>query len=91
MRALLMACAACTALLIPGAALPPAIAMPRAPVEARRLIEPVQAFCPEVWRCSRFACGWTFVCDWPRAYAYGPTITVRPYRAWRRWSYRRYR
>ena len=90
MRTLLMACATSAALLAGGLA-SSANAMPRAPVEAPPLVDHVQAFCPEVWRCSRFACGWTFVCDWPDAYAYGPAISVRPYRAWRRWSHRRHR
>jgi hypothetical protein len=93
MRTLLMACVA-SAMLVAGAlALPTtAAAMPLAPVAAPRLVDHVQDLCPEMWRCGRFACGWSFVCEWrPEAYQYGPTVYVRPYRAWRRWGHRRHR
>ncbi len=92
MRSVLMACATSATLLAGGLALSTtAAAMPRAPIAAPRLVDNVD-FCPEVWGCSRFACGWTFVCRWrPEAYSYGPGVYVRPYRAWRRWGYRRHR
>jgi hypothetical protein len=91
MPTFVMACAASAALLVGGLALPTsAAAMPRAPVAAPRLIDNVQ-FCPEVWACSRFACGWSFVCRWrPEGYYYGPNVYVRPYRGWRP-GYRRHR
>ena len=92
MRALPMACVTCAAFLAGALALPTtAAALPLGPVAAPRLADNVD-FCPEVWICGRFACGWSFVCGWrPEAYSYGPNIYVRPYREWRRRGYRRYR
>ena len=92
MRTLLMACATCAAFLAGGLALPTAAAaMPLGPVAAPRLVDDAD-FCPEVWTCGRFACGWSFVCGWrPGPYSYGPSIYVRPYREWRRRGYRRHR
>ena len=89
MRNLLIAFATSSTLLVAGLALPTiAAAMPLAPIAAPHLVDNVD-FCPEVWGCSRFACGWTFACRWRReAYSYGPDVYVRPYRGWRRWRYR---
>ena len=93
MRTLLTACATSATLLAGVLASPTAAhAMPLAPVGAPRLLDRVQNFCPEVWSCGRFACGWSFVCGWrPGGYYYGPSVYVTPYRAWRRGSYRRRR
>ena len=86
MRTLLMAGAAGATLLAGGFTLPTtANATPLARLETPRLVEHVDHPCPELWICTRFACGWSFVCGWrPGSYYYGPSVYVRPYRAWRR-------
>jgi hypothetical protein len=91
MRKLLLACAAGAALLTTGVASPSqANAMPLVPLAAGpRLVDNVGYFCPPVWRCGPYACGWTGFCGW-RAPSYdGPYAFARPYWGWHRWGWHR--
>ncbi len=88
MRTLLMACAACAALLAAGAALPgPAGAMPLAPVATPpSLVDNVAQICP---RCRPYGpcstahlCGW-----WGEPDRDGNYVFVRPNRSWYRFQH----